>query len=101
MHRNHNHIFWFLLPSGGPGLHDPCEKEEVDTLAAMTKDQAELLTYTAQVKTLLFGQSCHVEKSNKQTKKITQCFCAFLACAKAPSFRTDSQVPRSGSSSYS
>ncbi|XP_066511943.1 spermatid perinuclear RNA-binding protein-like isoform X7 [Hoplias malabaricus] len=36
-----------LLP-GGPGLRDPCEKEQVDTLSAMTNDQAELLTHTAQ-----------------------------------------------------
>ncbi|KAI5088278.1 spermatid perinuclear RNA-binding protein isoform X2, partial [Silurus meridionalis] len=46
-----------FLP-GGPGLHDPCEKEEVDTLAAMTNDQAELLTYSAQhaLRLLAFGQ---------------------------------------------
>ncbi|KAB5528498.1 hypothetical protein PHYPO_G00140860 [Pangasianodon hypophthalmus] len=46
-----------FLP-GGPGLHDPCEKEEVDTLSAMTNDQAELLTYTAQhaLRLLAFGQ---------------------------------------------
>lgn len=62
MHRNPNHIFWFLLPSGGPGLHDPCEKEEVDTLAAMTTNQAELLTFTAQVRNLSFGQKYHVKK---------------------------------------
>lgn len=59
MNRNHNYIFVFHFASGGPGLHDPCEKEEVDTLAAMTNNQAELLTYTAQVKTPSFGQSCH------------------------------------------
>ncbi|KAI5613195.1 spermatid perinuclear RNA-binding protein isoform X3, partial [Silurus asotus] len=46
-----------FLP-GGPGLHDPCEKEEVDTLTAMTNDQAELLTYSAQhaLRLLAFGQ---------------------------------------------
>ncbi|KAF4082702.1 hypothetical protein AMELA_G00154600 [Ameiurus melas] len=37
-----------LLP-GGPGLHDPCEKEPTDTLAAMTDEQAEAITYSAQV----------------------------------------------------
>ncbi|XP_076853896.1 spermatid perinuclear RNA-binding protein-like isoform X2 [Brachyhypopomus gauderio] len=36
-----------LLP-GGPGLHDPCEKEPKDALSAITNDQAELLTQTAQ-----------------------------------------------------
>lgn len=55
VNRNHNYIFQFLLPSGGPGLHDPCEKEEVDTLSAVMNDQAELLTYTAQVKNSLIG----------------------------------------------
>ncbi|XP_047674199.1 cilia- and flagella-associated protein 157 isoform X3 [Tachysurus fulvidraco] len=46
-----------FLP-GGPGLHDPCEKEEVDTLSAMTNDQAGLLTFTAQhaLRLLAFGQ---------------------------------------------
>ncbi|KAI4901696.1 hypothetical protein NFI96_029244, partial [Prochilodus magdalenae] len=46
-----------LLP-GGPGLRDPCEKEQVDTLLAMTNDQAELLTQTAQhaLRLLAFGQ---------------------------------------------
>ncbi|XP_053530326.1 spermatid perinuclear RNA-binding protein isoform X3 [Ictalurus punctatus] len=46
-----------FLP-GGPGLHDPCEKEEVDTLSAVMNDQAELLTYTAQhaLRLLAFGQ---------------------------------------------
>uniref|UniRef100_A0A3B4DDS1 Spermatid perinuclear RNA-binding protein n=1 Tax=Pygocentrus nattereri TaxID=42514 RepID=A0A3B4DDS1_PYGNA len=46
-----------LLP-GGPGLRDPCEKEQVDTLSAMSSDQAELLTHTAQhaLRLLAFGQ---------------------------------------------
>ncbi|KAM9446687.1 spermatid perinuclear RNA-binding protein-like isoform 1-T3 [Clarias gariepinus] len=46
-----------FLP-GGPGLHDPCEKEDVDTLSTMTNDQAELLTHTAQhaLRLLAFGQ---------------------------------------------
>uniref|UniRef100_A0A8B9LBG5 Spermatid perinuclear RNA-binding protein n=1 Tax=Astyanax mexicanus TaxID=7994 RepID=A0A8B9LBG5_ASTMX len=45
-----------LLPNG-PGLRDPCEKEQVDTLSAMTVDQAELLTHTAQhaLRLLAFG----------------------------------------------
>ncbi|XP_036454660.1 spermatid perinuclear RNA-binding protein-like isoform X2 [Colossoma macropomum] len=46
-----------LLP-GGPGLRDPCEKEQVDTLSGMSSDQAELLTHTAQhaLRLLAFGQ---------------------------------------------
>ncbi|MED6284782.1 hypothetical protein CHARACLAT_022503, partial [Characodon lateralis] len=37
-----------LLP-GGPGLHDPCEKEPTDTLANMMDQEAEAITYGAQV----------------------------------------------------
>uniref|UniRef100_A0AAY4BIZ4 Spermatid perinuclear RNA-binding protein n=1 Tax=Denticeps clupeoides TaxID=299321 RepID=A0AAY4BIZ4_9TELE len=46
-----------LLP-GGPGLHDPCEKEPTDTLAAMTAEQAEAVTYSAQhaLRLMAFGQ---------------------------------------------
>lgn len=35
---------------GGPGLHDPCEKEPTDVLSDMTADQAEALTCNAQVR---------------------------------------------------
>lgn len=34
---------------GGPGLHDPCEKEPIDTLSAMTDEESEAITYNAQV----------------------------------------------------
>ncbi|XP_072514227.1 spermatid perinuclear RNA-binding protein isoform X2 [Salminus brasiliensis] len=46
-----------LLP-GGPGLHDPCEKEPTDTLAAMTDEEAEAVTYSAQhyLRLMAFGQ---------------------------------------------
>ncbi|MGH0171025.1 UNVERIFIED_CONTAM: hypothetical protein FKN15_060032 [Acipenser sinensis] len=37
-----------LLP-GGPGLHDPCEKELTDTLSKMTAQQGEDITQSAQV----------------------------------------------------
>ena len=43
--------FW----PGGPGLHDPCEKELTDTLSAMTEEEAESITYSAQVGPL----ACH------------------------------------------
>lgn len=39
---------------GGPGLHDPCEKELTNTLAHMTDQQAEAITYSAQVRTCQF-----------------------------------------------
>lgn len=46
-----------LLP-GGPGLHDPCEKELTNTLAHMTDQQAEAITYSAQhaLRLMAFGQ---------------------------------------------
>lgn len=39
----------FRSLSGGPGLHDPCEKEPTNTLSAMTDEEAEAVTYNAQV----------------------------------------------------
>lgn len=44
------HVF-VRLGAGGPGLHDPCEKEPTDTLASMTEQQAEAVTFSAQVHT--------------------------------------------------
>uniref|UniRef100_A0A4W5JY24 Spermatid perinuclear RNA-binding protein n=1 Tax=Hucho hucho TaxID=62062 RepID=A0A4W5JY24_9TELE len=46
-----------LLP-GGPGLHDPCEKELTNTLTAMTDEEAEAITYNAQhaLRLMAFGQ---------------------------------------------
>ena len=44
-----------VTPVSSFGRRDPCEKEQVDTLLAMTNDQAELLTQTAQVGTLSVG----------------------------------------------
>uniref|UniRef100_A0A8C8LNG6 Spermatid perinuclear RNA-binding protein n=1 Tax=Oncorhynchus tshawytscha TaxID=74940 RepID=A0A8C8LNG6_ONCTS len=45
-----------LLP-GGPGLHDPCEKELTNTLTAMTDEEAEAITYSAQhaLRLMAFG----------------------------------------------
>ncbi|XP_043107082.1 spermatid perinuclear RNA-binding protein isoform X6 [Puntigrus tetrazona] len=46
-----------LLP-GGPGLHDPCEKEPTNTLSAMTDEEAEAITFNAQhaLRLMAFGQ---------------------------------------------
>ncbi|CAL1569990.1 unnamed protein product [Knipowitschia caucasica] len=46
-----------LLP-GGPGLHDPCEKEPTNTLTHMSAQQAEAITYSAQhaLRLMAFGQ---------------------------------------------
>ncbi|XP_005987405.1 spermatid perinuclear RNA-binding protein isoform X3 [Latimeria chalumnae] len=47
-----------ILLSGGPGLHDPCEKELTDTLAFMSEQQREDITHHAQhaLRLLAFGQ---------------------------------------------
>uniref|UniRef100_A0A8C3G4G2 Spermatid perinuclear RNA-binding protein n=1 Tax=Cyclopterus lumpus TaxID=8103 RepID=A0A8C3G4G2_CYCLU len=64
-----------LLP-GGPGLHDPCEKEPTNTLANMTDQQAEAITYRAQqaLRLMAFGQIYKVLEmeplpSNKPSQK--------------------------------
>uniref|UniRef100_M3ZHL9 Spermatid perinuclear RNA-binding protein n=1 Tax=Xiphophorus maculatus TaxID=8083 RepID=M3ZHL9_XIPMA len=64
-----------LLP-GGPGLHDPCEKEPTDTLADMTDQEAEAITYGAQhaLRLMAFGQIYKVLEmeplpSNKPSQK--------------------------------
>uniref|UniRef100_A0A8C9EX07 Spermatid perinuclear RNA-binding protein n=1 Tax=Pavo cristatus TaxID=9049 RepID=A0A8C9EX07_PAVCR len=41
-----------LLP-GGPGLHDPCEREPTDALSDMTVQQKEAITHSAQVQNSL------------------------------------------------
>ncbi|CAK6959338.1 spermatid perinuclear RNA-binding protein isoform X4 [Scomber scombrus] len=64
-----------LLP-GGPGLHDPCEKEPTNTLANMTDQQAEAITYSAQhaLRLMAFAQIYKVLEmeplpSNKPSQK--------------------------------
>ncbi|KAM4696667.1 spermatid perinuclear RNA-binding protein [Rhinophrynus dorsalis] len=46
-----------LLP-GGPGLHDPCEREPTDALAYMTVKEREEITHSAQhaLRLMAFGQ---------------------------------------------
>ncbi|KAF7669550.1 hypothetical protein LDENG_00155590 [Lucifuga dentata] len=64
-----------LLP-GGPGLHDPCEKQPTNTLANMTDQQAEAITFNAQhaLRLMAFGQIYKVLEmdplpSNKPSQK--------------------------------
>ncbi|XP_062268820.1 spermatid perinuclear RNA-binding protein isoform X1 [Platichthys flesus] len=64
-----------LLP-GGPGLHDPCEKEPTNTLANMTDQQAGAITFRAQhaLRLMAFGQIYKVLEmeplpSNKPSQK--------------------------------
>ncbi|XP_061586615.1 spermatid perinuclear RNA-binding protein-like isoform X2 [Cololabis saira] len=46
-----------LLP-GGPGVHDPCEREPTDVLSDLTAPQADAITHSAQhaLRLLAFGQ---------------------------------------------
>lgn len=39
---------------GGPGLHDPCEREPTDALSYMTVQQKEAITHSAQVENVSF-----------------------------------------------
>ncbi|XP_061554755.1 spermatid perinuclear RNA-binding protein isoform X2 [Phycodurus eques] len=68
-----------LLP-GGPGLRDPCEKQPTNTLANLTDEQAEAITYSAQraLRLMAFGQICKVLEmeplpSNKPLQKYPWC----------------------------
>ena len=57
-----------LLP-GGPGLHDPCQRDPTDALSYMTIQQKEDITHSAQVGDgpydcgLLEGLSCNLFKN--------------------------------------
>lgn len=41
--------FSFAFTKGGPGLHDPCERDPTDALSYMTIQQKEDITHSAQV----------------------------------------------------
>ncbi|XP_078498088.1 spermatid perinuclear RNA-binding protein isoform X4 [Lissotriton helveticus] len=47
-----------ILLAGGPGLHDPCQKESTDALMHITTQQREQITHSAQhaLRLLAFGQ---------------------------------------------
>lgn len=47
--------FSFAFAKGGPGLHDPCERDPTDALSYMTIQQKEDITHSAQVK----DGTCH------------------------------------------
>lgn len=51
-------MFFIFLYVGGPGLHDPCEKEPIDTLSAMTDEESEAITYNGQVCTGMCVRAC-------------------------------------------
>lgn len=40
---------FFFSPKDGPGIKDPCEKEDVDGLSMLTLQQREEITQSAQV----------------------------------------------------
>ena len=42
-------FFFFAFAKGGPGLHDPCERDPTDALSYMTIQQKEDITHSAQV----------------------------------------------------
>lgn len=44
-------LTWFLF-TGGPGVHDPCEREPTDVLSDLSAQQADAITDSAQVSSL-------------------------------------------------
>lgn len=44
-------LTWFLF-TGGPGVHDPCEREPTDVLSDLSAQQADAVTDSAQVSSL-------------------------------------------------
>lgn len=43
-------VFCFVFCKDGPGLKDPCEKEDLDAIAFLTPQQCEDITQSAQVR---------------------------------------------------
>lgn len=41
-------LTWFFS-TGGPGVHDPCEREPTDVLSDLSAQQADAITHSAQV----------------------------------------------------
>lgn len=41
--------FWRVFITGGPGIHDPCEREPTDVLSDLSAQQADVITHSAQV----------------------------------------------------
>ena len=62
-------FFFFAFAKGGPGLHDPCERDPTDARSYMTIQQKEDITHSAQVGDgpydcgLLEGISCNLFKN--------------------------------------
>lgn len=47
---------WFLY-AGGPGVHDPCERDPTDVLSDLNPQQADIVTESAQVSHRLLSSS--------------------------------------------
>lgn len=67
-------LAWFSF-TGGPGVHDPCEREPADVLSELSAQQADALTHSAQVCSavtvlvpfsLFFSLTDHQMGTNKQ-----------------------------------
>lgn len=46
-------LTWFFF-TGGPGVHDPCEREPTDVLSDLSAQQADAITHSAQVCSVSF-----------------------------------------------
>lgn len=43
-------VLFLVLTAGGPGIHDPCEREPTDVLCDLSAQQADTITGSAQVR---------------------------------------------------
>lgn len=62
---------WLFFP-GGPGVHDPCEREPTDVLSDLSAPQADAITHSAQVSEILKLQLCwlFLQSINKRSKTL-------------------------------
>lgn len=51
------HVCGFFLNAGGPGVHDPCERDPTDVLSDLSPQQADTITESAQVSHI---SCCHL-----------------------------------------
>lgn len=50
-------VCFFFLYAGGPGVHDPCERDPTDVLSDLSPQQADIVTESAQVSHRLLSSS--------------------------------------------
>lgn len=54
------------LLTGGPGVHDPCERDPTDVLSDLSPQKADTITGSAQVSYIFCSLPLHFQQSIKQ-----------------------------------